>query len=285
MVSTISFIQANLQHNIAASRIFTRTISGKGIDMSLIQEPWYHDNCIRGLNIPGYTLYPTGGKDRPRACILARNVDIWVLPGLCCRDLVAVLVKYMEAGAERRLVVCSAYLPYDSRNPPPSKELEELVRYCENKNLYLIVGCDFNEHHTAWGSTNCNGRGEALMGFLNYSNLESLTQGNEHTLCSGGRQEVIDINLGFHGLLDSITGWEVSLEPSLSDHRHILYMLRGINWVSYREDLKRRLERGTEMSMENEAGLGLAVHGVQQALISAYEDSCPVRPLGKAKIL
>jgi hypothetical protein len=44
-----------------------------------------------------------------------------------CRDLVAVLVKYNKDGAERRLVVCSAYLPYDSEDPPPSRELEELV--------------------------------------------------------------------------------------------------------------------------------------------------------------
>jgi hypothetical protein len=55
-----------------------------------------------------------------------------MLPGFSCRDLVAVLVKCNEEGVEQRLVVCSAYLPYDSEEPPPSKELEELVRYCEN---------------------------------------------------------------------------------------------------------------------------------------------------------
>jgi hypothetical protein len=70
------------------------------------------------LSIPGYTLYSAGGKERPRACILARNMDIWMLPGFSCRDLVAVLVKYNEEGVERRLVVCSVYLPYDSEDPP-----------------------------------------------------------------------------------------------------------------------------------------------------------------------
>jgi hypothetical protein len=39
MVSTISFIQANLQHSIVASRILTRTVGVKGIDMALIQVP------------------------------------------------------------------------------------------------------------------------------------------------------------------------------------------------------------------------------------------------------
>jgi hypothetical protein len=33
------------------------------------------------------------------------------------------------------------------------------------------------------------------------------------------------------------------------------------------------------MDMKNEAGLGIAIHSVQQALISAYEDNCPLRPV------
>jgi hypothetical protein len=151
MVSTITFIQANLPHGIAASSILTRTVGSKGIDMALIQEPWYREACIRGLNLPGYTLYSAGGKEIPRACILARNMNILVLPGFSCRDLVAVLVKY-EDGVERLLVVSSVYLPYDSEDPPPPREFEELVQYCDNEDLYLLVGCDSNAHHTEWGS-------------------------------------------------------------------------------------------------------------------------------------
>jgi len=88
-----------------------------------------------------------------------------MLPGFPSRDLVAVLIKYNENGAERRLVVRSTYLPYNSENPPPPIELEELVRYCENENLYLVVGCDSNAHQIVWGITNCNSRGEALVNF------------------------------------------------------------------------------------------------------------------------
>jgi hypothetical protein len=146
----------------------------KGIDMALIQEPWYREDRVMGLNIPEYTLFHASVMDRPRACILTRNETAWMLPGFSCRDLVAVLIKCKERGAEQRLVVCSAYLPYDSEHPPPSKEL---MRYCENENLYLVVGCDSNEHHSAWGSTNCNSRGEALMEFLNSSNLSDSQPG------------------------------------------------------------------------------------------------------------
>ena len=117
-----------------------------------------------------------------------------------------------EDGAERRLVVCSAYLPYDSEDPPPSWELEDLVRYCKNENIQLLVGCDSNAQHTAWGSTSCKGRGEGLIEFLNTSNLEIFNRGSEPTFCTSVRQEKIDITLGSHGLLDIITncvpGWQ-----------------------------------------------------------------------------
>jgi hypothetical protein len=91
--------------------------------MALIQEPWFCEGRIRGLNIPGYAVLCDW--DRPRACILMRNETAWILPGFSCRDLV-VLIKYNAEGAEQRLVVCSAYLPYDSEDPP-LKELEDLV--------------------------------------------------------------------------------------------------------------------------------------------------------------
>jgi len=40
-----------------------------------------------------------------------------------------------------------------------------------------------------------------------------------------------------------------------------------------------------EMNMKVEAGLGLAVHWVQQALMSAYEDNYPFRQLEKVENL
>ena len=130
MASTISFIQANLQHSIAASRIFTRTVGIKGIDVARIQEPWYCGGCNRGLNNPGYSLFSVNGIDRPRACILMRKETACMLPESSCRDRVGDLIKYNEEVVERRQVVCSAYLPYDSVDPHPSKELEDLLRYC-----------------------------------------------------------------------------------------------------------------------------------------------------------
>jgi hypothetical protein len=65
----------------------------------------------------------------------------------------------VEVHAE--LIVTSAYLPYDSDEPPPNKEVRDIIEYC-----HIITGCDANAHHTLWGSTSSNPRGESLMEYL-----------------------------------------------------------------------------------------------------------------------
>ena len=59
----ISFVQANLQHSIAASKILSRTVSVKGRH-GTNTGTWYREGRIRGLNIPGYTLFSVSGIDR-----------------------------------------------------------------------------------------------------------------------------------------------------------------------------------------------------------------------------
>jgi hypothetical protein len=57
----------------------------------------------------------------------------------------------------------------------------------------------------------------------------------------------------------------------------------GTNWGSFQEDLRDKLERGPDLRMEDEAGLGLAVQWIQQALVTTYEDNCPLRPTKKGR--
>jgi hypothetical protein len=108
----------------------------------------------------------------------------------------------------------------------------------------------------------------ALVEFLNSTNLEILNRGNEPTFCNSRRVEVLDITLGSCELLERIMDWEVSSEPSLSDHRYIMFELVGsvpasffrdptsTNWDSFREDLESRLEQGPRIDVKDEAGLG-----------------------------
>jgi hypothetical protein len=59
--------------------------------------------------------------------------------------------------------------------------------------------------------------------------------------------------------------------------------MKGHQLGSFQEGLSEKLERGPELNVKDEAGLRLAVHWVQQALISAYEGNCSLRPVKKGR--
>jgi hypothetical protein len=113
-----------------------------------------------------------------------------------CRDLTVIKVKYHVAGADKDLVLASAYLPYDSPNPPPSEELERLERFCGHLNLQIIIGADANAHHIVWGSSNTKSRGESLLEFIISRKLEVLNRDREPTFITQRQKVVIDITLG-----------------------------------------------------------------------------------------
>lgn len=46
----------------------------------------------------------------------------------------------------------------------------------------IIIGEDANYHHTVWGSTNINSRGNSLLAFVSSSNLQFLNNGHPLSL-------------------------------------------------------------------------------------------------------
>ena len=132
-LSPRSLSSQNLE--VLAEMIGTLGLQGRlnwtwGVPYYLFKRP-----CNTALLHLGFSRTVSVRGVEPIDCVPTRNETAWILPGFSCRDLVSILIKHNGEGAERRLVVCSAYLPYDSENPLPSKELEELVWYCENENL------------------------------------------------------------------------------------------------------------------------------------------------------
>jgi hypothetical protein len=99
----------------------------------------------------------------------------------CSRDATTVRIPYPYGGVCEELIVASAYLPYDSDESPPTKELRDINEHCQSRKKQLTVGCDANAHHILWGSTGTNPRGDSLMGYLVSSKLNILIRGNEPT--------------------------------------------------------------------------------------------------------
>ena len=103
----------------------------------------------------------------PRTCILIKE-EFQILPlrHRCSRDVTAVKIKTSSDGGPRGIILGSAYLPYDDVVPPPPWELAKLVMGCRAPGTHPIIGCDANSHHTSWGSTNTNNRGESLFNYI-----------------------------------------------------------------------------------------------------------------------
>ena len=73
------------------------------------------------------------------------------------------------------VVFVSAYMASEEAAPP--NLLRDLLVFAENEQIPTIVGTDAKAHHTIWGSSNTNPRGEDLLAYcvsadLNFCNVE-----------------------------------------------------------------------------------------------------------------
>jgi len=162
--------------------------------------------------------------DRPSTNLCTnQGISALDLPQFGTKDVSAVSIDYKKADRMQALVVASVYLPIDTA--PPTKELEQLVTHCENKNLPLVIACDSNSHHTAWGSSECNARGIQLLEYLATTGLEIANTGAEPTFVAGNKRTVIDITLASGSLMQDIHACEVSKEDTMSDHQRINCLL------------------------------------------------------------
>ncbi|XP_046142824.1 uncharacterized protein LOC123988083 [Osmia bicornis bicornis] len=277
------FSQINLQHCKAATDILLYRLTMGQTDIALIQEPWIHKERVGGLNTGCGSLYYDTTSTRPRACIFVKKqITALKLNEFCTTDLSAVKVKLNLGGNTSELVVCSAYLPYDSEDPPPTRELRALIDHCAVNGLHLVIGCDANSHHTVWGSTNT--AGTALLEYLATTGLEILNIGSSPTFVTSRRQDVIDLTLGSAKVTQVIKHWKVRDESTLSDHRLITFELKVdreggtgeayrnpkvTNWALYKEGLEGRL-KGNCQRPRTVGEIEQAVEHLSSAITQAY---------------
>jgi hypothetical protein len=61
-----------------------------------------------------------------------------------------VRISYTYRGGCEELIVVSTYLPCDLDEPPPTKEMRDILDYCQSRKKQLIVGY----HANALGTNN-----------------------------------------------------------------------------------------------------------------------------------
>ncbi|CAB0039097.1 unnamed protein product [Trichogramma brassicae] len=187
-----------------------------------------------------------------------------LMPAWCSRDLAVIKVELPEeGGGSRKVVVASAYFSCDSQDPLPTAEAQRLIQHCQETRLALIIGCDANSHHTAWGCSDINSRGEALLESLASSNLIILNRGSRPTFRSAGRETIIDLTLCSQEISHAIRGWREG-EPYRNPRR--------TDWALYRESLNWHLE-GYTPSIKNREDCEEAAAHIRSAITQAYEAS------------
>ena len=292
----IPVTQINLQHCKEASSTLNHFLTKSGVGLALIQEPWVYRKHIRGLNIRNGRIFYDTTCDIPRVCILVLGgVQARKLTQYTSRDVVTVQVTLQLGGDCRTVVFCSAYLPYDAEDLPPSRELVNLVDYTNRNNLPLVIGCDANAHNVCWGSSNTNQRGRALLEYLVTTNLSVLNRGTKPTFVVSNRQEVIDITLVTSSIESLMTGWRVSDEESLSDHRYIQFQVkadrpvlpswrnpRATRWDAYCADLEAALG-GRMTQIETTDDIEMELKALYSGIQTSFYKNCKERKHKYAK--
>jgi hypothetical protein len=198
-----------------------------------------------------------------------------------------VKIKTSCGGGPREIILRLAYLPYDDVEPPPPGELDRLVMRCRAEGTHLIIGCDANAHHTSWGSTNTNNRGESLFNYIMANGLDTMNKGNRPTFFTSNRQEVIDITISTFYAGNVIKDWHVTEEVICSDHRYVRFTVTGIDclvefyrnpsrtdWEPFGTDLLGCL-RNMADRITNFIDLETAAEQFQDAIVFAYNENCP----------
>ncbi|XP_029157210.1 uncharacterized protein LOC114929713 [Nylanderia fulva] len=229
----------------------------------------------------------TNSNRKTRTCIPTKGLTATFMPQLSCEDFTVVRTKLnLLTGESLDVLLGSAYMPYDSENPPPQAEFRNVIDYAERCGLNLLLGCDANSHHVGWGSSDVNSRGESLHNFIMSTGLILLNRGTEFTF-QDSRRQVIDIMLCTRRMAELVADWRISNEPSGSDHRQICLTLchitdtwvrnpRKTDWNGYRAALLANF-KSVPTNFNNKGDLDMAALFMKEVILDAYEANCPLR--------
>lgn len=288
-MTNIKLVQANLQHARGASGVLLQRFAKEDLDLALVQEPWVNNHRVMGLTTPKCKLLYDDSHPSPRTAILVNGrINFTPITEFIKRDIAAIRVEVPTTRGKSIVNIASAYFPGDEEEAPTSS-ICEFVTSCRQQNQQFIICCDANAHHTVWGSSDINKRGESLLEYISANNIDICNRGDKPTYVNSRRHEVLDLTLCSQILTDRITSWEVSDEVSLSDHKHITFSIergetvrefyrdpRNTNWDLYKQILATKQPLLDEKIRTAEQ-LEEASRMVTNKIIQAYYESCPQR--------
>jgi len=210
--------QLNLMHSrVAAENLKSLTAAPGGLDILLIQEPYYYKGFK--LNPNTYTQFQVA--DQPRASIIfSKNLQVVTMTQLTTRDTACILWQTNNDQAPE-ILVCSTYL--DITKDPVIYDIDKCLEYSKDNHIPILIGMDSNGHSQLWGCNENNSRGDTLELWIASNNLTLHNIGSQHTYEKGAAKTIIDITLSSFAIQDYIAGWKVNNEDYMSDHKMLNY--------------------------------------------------------------
>ena len=270
--------QINLHKTICANISFDAWMTDNNIHCGLVQEPYLNRNKVSGFI--NYKIFKGATKGTIRSLIIMKkSINAWLLTQFSDGDQVAITVKTKD----KTYVLASIYMPYDAQVIPPSTLTKKLIDFCQNNRYEFLISADANSHHTVWGSSDINNRGDGLLNYIISKDLYILNKGSRPTFQVINRSEIIDITVASKNLEKSVVNWEVSLDESFSDHNYITFEIkeaivlnnedfrniRKTDWTKYRQQL-----HTIGINFTGNDTIDSKARKIEHCITTAYENSC-----------
>lgn len=208
-------------------------------------------------------------------------------------------IKSNDSDKNTHVILSSIYMPSVVKNnrgsneivnEPVNQNIEDLVEYCRNNNTELIICCDSNAHHQAWGNKDNNIRGINLKEFIDREELYVINKGATPTYVQGNKKSIIDLTITTRGAIELIDKWTVLDEMNQSDHNSIEFELadlhtieessrnkRRTDWVRMEKLMRKECKQLDKNDPGNTTTLDTMAEAFNCALMNCFENSCRIK--------
>ena len=198
-----------------------KAVADDETDIIFLQEP----HTIKGKVIGISTKYKifTSDEGRCRAAVVASNKQIDALLIHQLSDADSVAVKIIKGNT--KIIAASMYFDRENQIEHDLIKMESVLHHA--KNTGVLTASDCKARSTLWHERLTNTRGRILEEFITSKQLYILNEESCNTTFKNhlGTSN-IDLTIISPQLLNSVIGWVISDQESVSDHSIIKYAMK-----------------------------------------------------------
>ena len=261
-------------------------------DLLLLNETKLRDTeppRIRGFKAAAY-------RNRQAGRTAGGGVAIYAADNLCCKDISPdlddIAAVEVALGVNAKLAVISHYVPPPSNGP----DATALAPFFAAYPACLIVG-DLNSKHQFYGCRSTDRAGEELFNMVESNNLIVLIDPDQATYFDAKHSDILDYAIATEAVArmakECTVGEDIGsdhlplmieLQPNHRINRHEQVMYRPLgscDWGKYTTLLDEKIEPTQDCSLLSQQAIDSRCEEVHQAITSALDSACPLRPVLK----